>query len=86
MIQTNYDNSKHSNCENIKGKTNKQKVETQISQKINPISLCVCDGGFGGWGKGEAGEAAGDFFRIFINSVSLSVEVLKPISQIVKVK
>jgi hypothetical protein len=27
---------------------------------INSVSLCVCDGGFGGWGKGEAGEAAGD--------------------------
>jgi len=34
MIKSNYDNSKHSNCENIKGKTNKQKVETQISQKL----------------------------------------------------
>jgi len=29
---------------------------------INSISLCVCDGGFGGWGKGEACEVAGDFF------------------------
>jgi len=28
---------------------------------INSVSLCVCDGGFGGWGKGEAGEAASDF-------------------------
>jgi hypothetical protein len=27
---------------------------------INSVSLCVCDGGFGGWGKGEAGEATGD--------------------------
>lgn len=34
MIKSNYDNSKHSNCESIKGKTNKQKVETQISQKL----------------------------------------------------
>jgi hypothetical protein len=29
---------------------------------INSVSLCVCDGGFGGWGKGEAGEAADYFF------------------------
>ncbi len=27
---------------------------------INSVSLYVCDGGFGGWGKGEAGEAVGD--------------------------
>jgi hypothetical protein len=27
---------------------------------INLVSLCVCDGGFGGWGKGEAGEATGE--------------------------
>ncbi len=26
---------------------------------INSVSLCVCDGGFGGWGKGEVGEATG---------------------------
>jgi hypothetical protein len=26
---------------------------------INLVSPCVCDGGFGGWGKGKAGEAAG---------------------------
>ncbi len=26
---------------------------------INSVNLCVCDGGFGGWGKGEAGEATG---------------------------
>jgi hypothetical protein len=25
---------------------------------INSVSLYVCDGGFGGWVKGEAGEAA----------------------------
>ncbi len=37
-------------------------------------------------GEGEAGEAVGDFFIISVNSVSLSVEVLKPRSQIVKVK
>jgi hypothetical protein len=53
---------------------------------INSVSLCVYDEGFGGWGKGEAGEATSDFFRISINSVSLFVEVLKPRSQIVKVK
>jgi hypothetical protein len=29
---------------------------------INSVSLYVCDGGFGGWGKGEAGEATGNFF------------------------
>jgi hypothetical protein len=29
---------------------------------INSVSFSVCDGGFGGWGKGEAGEATGDFF------------------------
>jgi hypothetical protein len=23
------------------------------------VSLCVCDGGYRGWGKGEVGEAAG---------------------------
>jgi hypothetical protein len=34
MIKSKYDNSKHVNCENIKGKTNKKKVETQISQKL----------------------------------------------------
>jgi hypothetical protein len=33
MVQSNYDNSKHSNCENIKGKKKRQ-VETQISQKL----------------------------------------------------
>jgi len=27
---------------------------------INSISLSICDGGFGGWGKGEAGEVAGE--------------------------
>jgi hypothetical protein len=27
---------------------------------INSVSFCVCDGGFGGWGKGEVGEATGD--------------------------
>ncbi len=27
---------------------------------INSISLCVCDEGFGGWGKGEASEATGE--------------------------
>jgi hypothetical protein len=27
---------------------------------INLVSLCVCDEGFGGWGKGEAGEAASE--------------------------
>jgi hypothetical protein len=27
---------------------------------INLVSLCVCDGGFGGWRKGEASEAAGE--------------------------
>ncbi len=27
---------------------------------INSVSLYVSDGGFGGWGKGEAGEAMGD--------------------------
>jgi len=27
---------------------------------INSISLCVCDEGFGGWGKGEASEAMGE--------------------------
>ncbi len=53
---------------------------------INSVSPYVCDGGFGGWGKGEAGEVVGDFFRISVNSVSLSVEVLKPRSRIVKVK
>jgi hypothetical protein len=29
---------------------------------INSVSLSVCDEGFGGWGKGEAGEVAGNFF------------------------
>jgi hypothetical protein len=37
-------------------------------------------------GEGEAGEATGNFFRISVNSVSLSVEVLKPRSEIVKVR
>ncbi len=47
---------------------------------IYKFSKCVSDGGFEGWGKGEADEAAGDFF-------SQSVyRVLKPRSQIVKVK
>jgi len=27
---------------------------------INSVSFCVCDKGFGGWGKGEAGEAVGE--------------------------
>jgi hypothetical protein len=27
---------------------------------MNSLRLSVCDGGFGGWGKGKAGEAAGD--------------------------
>jgi hypothetical protein len=27
---------------------------------INSVSLCVYDEGFGGWGKGEADEVAGD--------------------------
>ncbi len=27
---------------------------------INSVSLCVCDGGFEGWGKGEAGEATSE--------------------------
>jgi hypothetical protein len=27
---------------------------------INLVSFCFCDGGFGGWGKGEAGEAMGE--------------------------
>jgi len=27
------------------------------------VRLSVCDRGFGGWGKGEAGEAAGDLWR-----------------------
>jgi len=27
---------------------------------INSVSLYVCDGSFGGWGKGEAGEATGE--------------------------
>jgi hypothetical protein len=35
---------------------------TTIIIYINSINVSVCDGGFGGWGKGEAGEAAGDFF------------------------
>jgi hypothetical protein len=48
---------------------------------INLVSLCVCDGGFGGWEKGEAGEVAGDFFRISVNSVCLSIEVRKPRSR-----
>jgi len=30
---------------------------------INSLRLSVCDGGFEGWGKGEAGEAAGDLWR-----------------------
>jgi hypothetical protein len=29
---------------------------------IYKFNKFVCDEGFGGWGKGEAGEAAGDFF------------------------
>ncbi len=27
---------------------------------MNSLSLCVREGGFEGWGKGEAGEAMGD--------------------------
>jgi len=27
---------------------------------INLLSLCVCDGGFEGWGKEEAGETVGE--------------------------
>jgi len=27
---------------------------------INSVSLCVCDEGFGGWGKGAAGEKLGE--------------------------
>ncbi len=33
-----------------------------VPNHIYKFSKSVCDGGFGGWGKGEAGEAAGDFF------------------------
>jgi hypothetical protein len=29
---------------------------------MNSLRLSVCDGGFGGWGKGEAGEATGDLW------------------------
>jgi len=41
--------------------------ETTISMKsyayhIYKFSKSICDGGFGGWGKGEVSEATGDFF------------------------
>jgi hypothetical protein len=55
---------------------------------INSRSLCVCDGGFGGWGKGEAGEATGDLSatgnRFHFLSGHTSVEVLKPRSFLIK--
>jgi hypothetical protein len=35
-------------------------LNRKISWVMNShLSPCVCDEGFGGWGKGEAGEAAG---------------------------
>jgi len=37
---------------------------------INSLRLSVCDGGFEGWGKGEAGEATGDPWRDPCQSVT----------------
>ncbi len=46
----------------------KQKKKSKIinlhdlTNYIYRFTTFVCDGGFGGWGKREVGEAAGDFF------------------------
>ncbi len=44
----------------INGRRLTLKLKHKIKHDINSVSLCVYDGGFGGWGKGEAGEATGD--------------------------
>ncbi len=40
-----------------------EKVENLIYKFTTSVCLSVCDGRFGGWGKGQGGEAAGDPFH-----------------------
>jgi len=35
-------------------------MDEDVWNPIYKFTTSVCDGGFGGWGKGEAGETAGD--------------------------
>jgi hypothetical protein len=48
--------------------------------RMTSVCLSVCDGRFGGWGKGQGGEAAGDPFHSLDQSTQLITHTPKKTS------